>query len=85
MQKAEIQKAVMEQLGDLGEAARGLKAFRKAAQTFSSKHPRMIESYPKQWIGVHKGRGKAPQQGQRAGARIGEQSLGFLRLECALR
>lgn len=56
--KAEVQ-AIIEQLGDPAQVDRELRTFRKAAQVYSAKHPRMIDLYPKQWIAVYQGRVRA--------------------------
>jgi hypothetical protein len=35
---------------------RDLQRFRKAAQAFSSEHPRLIDKYPNQWVAVYDGK-----------------------------
>lgn len=52
---AEIQD-VLEQLGNPADVDRELRGFRRAARVLSSKQPRMIDEYPKQWIAVYQGR-----------------------------
>jgi hypothetical protein len=34
---------------------RELRAFSRAARILSSDHPRLIDSHPKQWVGIHNG------------------------------
>lgn len=46
---AEIARA----LGDPDEVARDLQRARRAAQVFSSDHPRLIEEHPHQWVAVY--------------------------------
>ena len=48
---------ILKQIG--GSAAdidRELQQFRKSVRVLSSKHPRLIDLYQKEWIGVHRGR-----------------------------
>jgi pyrimidine operon attenuation protein/uracil phosphoribosyltransferase len=52
-------KAVLEQLGNPTEVARGLEDFRRAAKVLSSQHPRLIDRYPKQWVAVYNGKVRA--------------------------
>ncbi len=33
-----------------------LRRFRRTAQVLSRRHPRMIDAYPKQWVGVYHGK-----------------------------
>lgn len=46
-------------VGDLKVVDVELRRFRKAAQALSSRHPRLIDQYPKQWIAVYRGRVRA--------------------------
>ncbi len=55
-------KEILAQIGDPTAVARDLQSFRRAARLLSSKHPRMIDMYARQWIAVYKGRVRA--QGQ---------------------
>jgi len=41
------------------EIDRELRSFARSAKFFSSSRPRLIEVYPKQWVGVHKGKVRA--------------------------
>jgi hypothetical protein len=52
---AEFQ-GVLEQLGNPADVDRGIRNFRRAASILSSKQPRMIDEYPKQWIAVYQGK-----------------------------
>ena len=52
-------KAILEQIGDPRVINEELESFRDAARTLSSKHPRMIDKYPKQWIAVYRGKVRA--------------------------
>ena len=52
-------KAVVDLIGDPKEIDRDLQDFRRAARALSSNHPRLIDSYPKQWIAVYRGRVRA--------------------------
>lgn len=56
---SEAAKAILEKLGDPKDIDRKLQSYRRSAQVLSSKHPRMLDRYPKQWIAVYKGRVKA--------------------------
>ena len=47
-------KEILRHVQKPAELERELRAFRRAARVLSSKHPRMIECYPKQWIAVYK-------------------------------
>jgi hypothetical protein len=51
--------AVLGQVGNPDDVAREIGSFRKAARALSSKHPRMIERYAKQWVAVYRGRVRA--------------------------
>ena len=52
LQKAELRK----QLGvSVRELDQELSDFRDAAAVMSSAHPRLIDEYPKQWVGVYRG------------------------------
>lgn len=53
------QEEIIRELGDPVEVDRQLERFRRAAKVLSSKHPRMIDLYPNQWIAVHEGKVKA--------------------------
>ncbi len=46
-------------IGDARKVDDGLHAFRKTAMRLSSRHPRMVERYPNQWIALHSGRVRA--------------------------
>lgn len=46
---------VRDLLGDPKELASDLYDFQRAASALSSKHPRLIDEYPKQWVGVYQG------------------------------
>ena len=37
------------------EIARGLREFSKSAQMLANDQPRLIDEYPRQWIGVYRG------------------------------
>ncbi|MBI4216087.1 MAG: hypothetical protein HY687_01650 [Chloroflexi bacterium] len=50
---------VLEQLGNPAAVDRELQSFRRAARVLSSKNPRMIDRYSKQWIAVYRGRVRA--------------------------
>ncbi len=50
---------VHELVGDARKVDEDLQAFRKTAMLLSSRHPRMIERYPDQWIALHRGRVRA--------------------------
>ena len=47
---------ILGEIGDVVALDRELRRFRKAAKVLSRKHPRLMEAYPKQWIGVYHGR-----------------------------
>ncbi len=38
---------------------RELRSFAKSSRVLSSRHPRLIDQYPKQWVGVYKGKVQA--------------------------
>ncbi|MCH8901175.1 MAG: hypothetical protein IIC88_02645 [Chloroflexi bacterium] len=46
-------------LGDPKRVDEELQHFRKATAVLSSRHPRLIESYPRQWVAVYDGEVKA--------------------------
>jgi len=46
-------------LGDPRSVARELRAFRRTAKVLSSRTPRLIDEYPKQWVAIHKARVRA--------------------------
>ena len=50
---------IQELVGDPKEVDQSLQSFRKSAMRLSSRHPRMIERYPGQWIALHSGRVRA--------------------------
>ncbi len=56
---AKLKAQVSELLGDPRQIDRELQQFRKAAMTFSSDHPRLIDEYPKQWVAVYCGKVEA--------------------------
>lgn len=45
--------------GDPRQIAQELERFRKSAQALSSRYPRLVDAYPKQWVAVHNGKVKA--------------------------
>jgi len=48
---------VLRLLGDAPwEVARELNALSEAAELLSSDHPRLIDEYPMQWVGIYQGR-----------------------------
>lgn len=53
------EREVLQLIGDPHEADRDLQEFRASAMRLSSRHPRMIERYPNQWIALHSGRVRA--------------------------
>ena len=57
--KPEATKRVLELLGDPSGVDRDLQAFRRSARVLSSRHPRLIDRYPKQWVAVHQGKVRA--------------------------
>ena len=50
---------VHELIGDPRKVAEDLQTFRETAMRLSSRHPRMVERYPDQWIALHSGEVKA--------------------------
>jgi len=48
--------------GDAGAVDAELREFSDAAKVLSSDHPRMIDAYPLQWVGVYRGRVAASAQ-----------------------
>lgn len=46
-------------VGDPRTVDEELQSFRKTARRLSSRHPRMIERYPGQWVALHSGRVRA--------------------------
>ncbi len=46
-------------IGNPREVDAELRSFRKTAMRLSSRHPRMIERYPKRWVALHSGRVRA--------------------------
>lgn len=50
---------VLELIGDPAQLDRDLQQFRRAARVLSSKHSRLIDKYPKQWVAVYRGRVRA--------------------------
>ena len=59
MPRETLERSVLRQMGDPADVARELASFRKAAKSLSSKHPRFIEKYPKQWVVVYEGKVRA--------------------------
>jgi hypothetical protein len=59
MPRETLERSVLRQIGNPATAAKELASFRKAAKSLSSKHPRFIEEYPKQWIVVYDGKVRA--------------------------
>ena len=59
MVSANIKTQIKELIGDPKEIDRELEEFRRAAKTFSSDHPRLIDEYPKQWVAVYCGKVEA--------------------------
>lgn len=53
------EKEVLEILGDPREVDRSLTVFRKSASRLSSRHSKMMERYPQEWVAVHAGRVRA--------------------------
>lgn len=53
------EQVVLEELGNPADIDRELQSFRRAALVLSSKHPRLIDRYPKQWVAVYRGRVRA--------------------------
>lgn len=53
------EQAVLRQLGNPADIDRELQSFRRGVKVLSSKHPRMINRYPKQWVAVYKGKVEA--------------------------
>lgn len=49
-------KSVLEKLGNPSRIDKELHSFRKSAMVLSSKHPRLINRYPKQWVAVYNGK-----------------------------
>ena len=50
---------IIAHIGDPATIDKELQMFRRTAKRLSSRHPRMIERYPKQWIAIHAGRVRA--------------------------
>lgn len=57
--KPEATKGILKLLGDPRGVDRDLQVFRRSARVLSSKHPRLIDRYPKQWVAIHQGRVRA--------------------------
>ena len=51
-----LEKTILEKIGNPSEVDRELKSYRKSAMVLSSKHPRLINRYQKQWVAVYDGR-----------------------------
>lgn len=51
-----LEKTILEKLGNPSEVDRELSSFRKSAMVLSSKQPRLINRYPKQWVAVYNGK-----------------------------
>ncbi|HTQ13042.1 MAG TPA: hypothetical protein VMH86_04130 [Rhizomicrobium sp.] len=50
-------KKLADQLGATPrEIARELRAFSRAARVLSANHPRLIDSHPREWVGIYDGR-----------------------------
>jgi len=50
---------VLKQLGNPVEIDQELQSFRRGAKVLSSKHPRLIDRYPKKWVAVYRGKVEA--------------------------
>ena len=50
---------VEERFGDLSKLDKELTRFSKAAKDLSSRHPRLVNKYPKRWVAVHGGKVRA--------------------------
>ncbi len=59
MSTEKLEKSVLRQMGEPKGVARDLARFRKAAKALSSKHPRLVEEFPKQWVVFYEGKVKA--------------------------
>ena len=46
-------------IGDPHKVDEDLQSFRKTARRLSSRHPRLVERYPNQWIALHAGKVRA--------------------------
>ena len=55
----EMEREILELIGDPNEIDASLSAYRESAKRLSSDSPRMIETYPKQWIALYDGAVKA--------------------------
>lgn len=51
-----LEKSVLEKLGNPSKVDKELRSFRKSAMVLSSKHPRLVNRYPKQWVAVYNGK-----------------------------
>ena len=47
---------IIRELGNPSDIDKELKSFRRSAKALSSKHPRLIDLYPKQWVAVYQGK-----------------------------
>ncbi len=59
MPRETVDRSVLRQMENPKEIAREMGRFRKSARALSSKHPRFIEEFPKQWVVVYNGRVRA--------------------------
>lgn len=50
------EQVVLRQLGNPADIDRELLSFRRGAKALSSKHLRLIDRYPKQWVAVYRGK-----------------------------
>ena len=54
--KPEATKGVLKLLGDPRSVDRDLQVFRRSARVLSSRDPRLIDRYAKQWVAVYQGK-----------------------------
>ncbi len=52
-------RVIVDDLGDPRDLRDEIQRFRRAARILSSKHPRLIDRYPKQWVAVYEGKVRA--------------------------
>lgn len=57
--RAKAREDIRRLLGDPRKVDRELQRFRTSARVLSSRHPRLIEKYPKQWVAVYEGKVRA--------------------------
>ena len=55
----EMEREILDLIGDPNEIDASLSAYRESAERLSSDSPKMIENYLKQWIAIHDGVVKA--------------------------